>query len=277
MSNYRLEAFKKASFCRHFENQVYQAAQNKHIKFPFYLSAGQEYIPASIYTVLESKGIDANVFIQHRGHSHYLCKGADPVQLIDELLGRKTGCAGGMGGSASIHSHEKNIFGHDGLMGSQVPIAVGHAYQTRKPTIAVMGDASAEEDYVLGALGWASTKNLPILFIVEDNNLSILTEKKVRRNWEMDDIAKGFNMKASSLNDSPLVIEMFLKDYNFEYPMLLNINTTRKYWHAGAGKDDDYTTQYERELKSLGEEAQKIDEENKLLVEKLWQQQLEIQ
>ena len=42
-----------------------------------------------------------------------------------------------------------------------------------------MGDASAEEDYVLGALGWASTKKLPILFIVEDNNLSILTEKKL--------------------------------------------------------------------------------------------------
>ena len=41
-----------------------------------------------------------------------------------------------------------------------------------------MGDASAEEDYVLGALGWAATKKLPILFIVEDNNLSILTEKK---------------------------------------------------------------------------------------------------
>ena len=277
MSNYRLKAFKKASFCRHFENQVYQAAQNKHIKFPFYLSAGQEYIPASIYTVLESKGIDANVFIQHRGHSHYLCKGADPIQLIDELLGRKTGCAGGMGGSASIHSHEKNIFGHDGLMGSQVPIAVGHAYETRKPTIVVMGDASAEEDYVLGALGWASTKNLPILFIVEDNNLSILTEKKVRRNWEMDAVAKGFNMKASSLNDSPLVIEMFLKDYNFEYPMLLNINTTRKYWHAGAGKDENEFDRYENELKSLGDEGKKIDEENKLFIEKLWQQQLEIQ
>ena len=26
--------------------------------------------------------------------------------------------------------------------------------------------------------------------IIEDNNLSILTEKKVRRNWEMGDVAK---------------------------------------------------------------------------------------
>jgi TPP-dependent pyruvate/acetoin dehydrogenase alpha subunit len=277
MNEYKLKVFKKASFCRHFENQVYKAAQDKHIKFPFYLSAGQEYIPASIYTIFEEKGIDTNVFIQHRGHSHYLSKGADPIQLIDELLGRKTGCAGGMGGSASIHSHEKNIFGHDGLMGSQVPIAVGHAYQTRKPTIVVMGDASAEEDYVLGALGWASTKNLPILFIVEDNNLSILTEKKMRRNWDMDKIALGFNMKASNINDDPLTIEAFLKDYNFEYPMLLNINTTRKYWHAGAGMDDNYITRYEKELKELGVEAQKIDEQNKLFTEKLWQQQLEIQ
>ena len=277
MNKIKIEAFKKASLCRHFENQVYKVSQDKHIKFPFYLSAGQEYIPASIYTVLEEKGIDANVFIQHRGHSHYLCKGADPIQLIDELLGRKTGCAGGMGGSASIHSHEKNIFGHDGLMGSQVPIAVGHAYETRKPTIVVMGDASAEEDYVLGALGWASTKNLPILFIVEDNNLSILTEKKMRRNWEMDKIALGFRMEAANINDDPLVIEAFLKDYNFEYPMLLNIKTHRKYWHSGAGQDGNEFDRYENELKSLGDEGKKIDEYNKLFIEKLWQQQLEIQ
>jgi len=277
MNKFKLETFKKASLCRHFENQVYKVSQNKHIKFPFYLSAGQEYIAASIYTILEEKGIDTNVFIQHRGHSHYLCKGADPIQLIDELLGRKTGCAGGMGGSASIHSHEKNIFGHDGLMGSQVPIAVGHAYETRKPTIVVMGDASAEEDYVLGALGWASTKNLPILFIVEDNNLSILTEKKMRRNWEMDKIALGFRMEAANINDDPLVIEAFLKDYKFEYPMLLNIKTHRKYWHSGAGQDGNEFDRYENELKSLGDEGKKIDEENKLFIEKLWQQQLEIQ
>ena len=38
------------------KNKVYKIAQDKHIKFPFYLSAGQEYIPASIYTILEDKG-----------------------------------------------------------------------------------------------------------------------------------------------------------------------------------------------------------------------------
>jgi len=277
MKDYRLNAFNKASFCRHFENNVYQNVQKKNIKIPVYLSAGQEYIPASIYSILEEKGIEPNIFIQHRGHSHYLCAGADPIELIDELLGRKTGCAKGMGGSASIHSIKKNIFGHDGLMGSQVPIAVGHCYQTRKPTIVVMGDASAEEDYVLGAMGWASTKKLPILFIVEDNNLSILTEKRVRRNWEMSDVAKAFKMEGQNISDNPNIIYSALKNYNFEDPMLININTTRKYWHSGAGQDGDNFDRYENEKASIGVEADKIDLENKQLVEKLWQQQLEIQ
>jgi TPP-dependent pyruvate/acetoin dehydrogenase alpha subunit len=274
---YKLDIFKKASFCRHFENQVYENVQNKSIKIPVYLSAGQEYIPASIYTLLEEKNIKPNMFIQHRGHSHYLCAGANPIELIDELLGRKTGCANGMGGSASIQSIEKNIFGHDGLMGSQAPIAVGHCYHTRKPTIVVLGDASAEEDYVLGAIGWASTKNLPILFIVEDNNLSILTEKKVRRNWEMDEVAKGFKMKSHNISDSPEDIFNVLNNYNFENPMLLNINTTRKYWHAGAGQDGDYFDRYEDEMKKLGEEAFDIDLKNKQIVKDLWKKQLEIQ
>lgn len=276
MKNLQTKIFKKASFCRHFENQVYKNIQLKNIKFPAYISAGQEYIPASIHTIFEEKGIDTNLFIQHRGHSHYLSKGADPIQLIDELLGRKTGCANGMGGSASIHSYEKNIFGHDGLMGSQVPIAVGHCYETRKPTIVVIGDASSEEDYVLGALGWASTKNLPILFVVEDNNLSILTEKKMRRNWEMDDVAKAFKMKAHNIGDDPSEIEEVLTNYNFENPMLLNINTIRKYWHSGAGEDGDYFDRYEDQKRILGSEAEVIDKENINLTKKLWQQQLEI-
>jgi len=274
--SFKLNVFKKASFCRHFENQVYKNVQNKNIQIPVYLSAGQEYTPSSIATILEEKNIEPNIFIQHRGHSTYLSFGASPTKLIDELLGRKTGCAGGMGGSASIHSHEKNIFGHDGLMGSQVPIAVGHCYSTRKPTIVFMGDASAEEDYVLGAMGWASTKNLPILFIVEDNNLSILTEKKMRRNWEMDDIAKAFKMPGFDIEDNPETIKTFLNGV-FKGPMLLNIKTNRKYWHSGAGQDGDNFDRYENEMKEIGDEAIQIDLENKQLIEKLWQQQLEIQ
>ena len=277
MHDFRVEVFKRASLCRNFEQYVFDGIQNKMFKFPIYLSAGQEYISASIAEVMAEKNIEPNIFIQHRGHSTYLSFEAPIDKLIDELLGRKSGCAGGMGGSASIHSKEKNIFGHDGLMGSQVPISVGHCYQTEQPTIVYMGDASAEEDYVLGAMGWASTKNLPILFVVEDNNLSILTEKKVRRKWEMDDVAKAFGMKGIQTSDNPLEIKECLENV-FEGPMLLNINTHRKFWHSGAGIDDPNTfDRYEHEMSGLGKIAQKIHNETKEKVEQLWQKQLDKQ
>lgn len=277
MSEYRLNVFKRALLCRNFEKKVFDLIKLNTFKFPIYLSAGQEYIAASIAECLSLAKINPNIFIQHRGHSTYLSFEAPIEELIDELLGRKTGCSNGMGGSASIQSRLKNIYGHDGLMGSQVPIAVGHCYSTKKPTIVFMGDASAEEDYVLGALGWAATKKLPILFVVEDNNLSILTEKKVRRSWEMDDVAKSFGMNAFNINDDPHEIQEALASV-FASPLLINVNTHRKYWHAGAGIDDETIyDRYENEMKILGIKAQEIHEKTRLHVEELWQRTLEKQ
>jgi pyruvate dehydrogenase E1 component alpha subunit len=274
MNDYLSKVFDKISFCRHFENYVYEKVQDKTISIPVYLSAGQESTPCSIAVFLKDKNIEPNIFIQHRGHSTYLAFEAQPEKLIDELLGLKSGCSFGMGGSASIQSLEKNIFGHDGLMGSQVPISVGHCYETQHPTIVFMGDASAEEDYVGSAIGWASTKNLPILFVVEDNNLSILTEKKIRRNWNMHELAKGYKVSAYDIEDDPIVIADHLQDV-FNGPLLLNIRTVRKYWHAGAGVDGDYFDRYEWLKTKVDFDSSIIDEENKNKVEALWQSRLE--
>ncbi len=274
MEKYLLNVFSKMSFCRHFENYTYKKIQDKTIKFPVYLSAGQESTSSSIASCILEKNITPSIFIQHRGHSTYLAFEASPEKLIDELLGLETGCSFGMGGSASIQSIEKNIFGHDGLMGSQVPISVGHCYQTKQPTIVFMGDASAEEDYVGAAIGWASTKNLPILFVVEDNNLSILTEKKVRRNWNMHELAQAYKVEAYDIEDDPKEIYKHLENA-FIGPLLLNIRTIRKYWHSGAGIDGDYFDRYEWLKKILPADVSTIDEENKNKVEALWQSRLE--
>ena len=273
----RLEVFKRASLCRNFDEVVFEKLQDKTIAYPTYLSVGQEFISATIAQTVYGMGIEPDIFIQHRGHATYLSFDGDVIQLIDELLGRKSGCANGMGGSASIQSIDKNIYGHDGLMGSQVPIAVGSCYATRKPTIVFMGDSSAEEDYVFSSIGWAATKNLPILFVVEDNNLSILTEKSVRRNWTMDNVAEGFGVKGIDITDFPPDIYNCLGDV-FRKPLLLNINTIRKYWHAGAGIDDpNVFDRYEDEMNKLGDDAKEIHESNRKLVRELWQKQLEKQ
>lgn len=274
MNTFVEEVFNKISFCRHFENYVYKKIEDKTIKIPVYLSAGQESIPCSIATYVEKINVVPNIFIQHRGHSAYLAFDAPPEALVDELLGFETGCSFGMGGSASIQSHEKSIFGHDGLMGSQVPIAVGHCYETMHPTIVFMGDASAEEDYVGAAIGWASTKNLPILFVVEDNNLSILTEKKIRRNWNMHELAHAYKVEAYDIEDDPSTISNHMMNV-FKKPLLLNVRTVRKYWHAGAGIDGEYFDRYEWLKKSLLSDVSIIDQKNKNKVEQIWQSRLE--
>ena len=136
MKNYRLDVFKKASMCRHFENKVFQLSKEKVIKYPVYLSAGQEFISSSLSTIYNDLDLSPDIFIQHRGHSTYLAFGGSIELLILELLGDSKGCANGMGGSASIQCKEKKIYGHDGLMGNQIPIAVGSCFASRNQTIA---------------------------------------------------------------------------------------------------------------------------------------------
>jgi len=274
---FRLKTFEKASYCRHFEEQVVKNLKNKKINIPTYVSSGQEFIAASIATICEDLKIKPWIFAQHRGHSIYIAFGGDKAKLIDELLGKKTGTTRGMGGSASIHSKDINMFGHDGLMGSNGPIGVGACFASQKPTIVFLGDAAAEEDYVLGGLGWASTKKIPLITVVEDNNLSILTEKKVRRNWEMADVAKSFKMQSYNIDDDPIDLLKHSENF-FKEPCLLNINTHRIYWHAGPGKDSEDTfDRYEEQKKLLGNEAIEIDKKIKIEIENLWKKQLEKQ
>ena len=267
---YLWEVFKKTSINRNFELNVFQYVKEKKINLPTYLSAGQETISASIATICKKKNIKPLIFGQHRCHSLYLSFGGSIDKLILELLGSPQGCSFGMGGSASIHSKKINMYGHDGHMGTQVPIGTGACFESKKPTVVFMGDASAEEDYVLGALGWASTKKLPILFIVEDNNLSILTEKKIRRNWNMHDVAKSFKMKGFNISDNPKEIIKYEKFF-FKEPTLLNINTNRLFWHSGAGVDSDKIfDRYKSLFKIFGEKSINFDNKTKIQMKSKW-------
>jgi TPP-dependent pyruvate/acetoin dehydrogenase alpha subunit len=271
------EIYRRADLCRCFEEETYRQLEAKSVRIPVYLSAGQEYISATLSVALQTLGVyERQIFIQHRGHSTYLSFGGDIDGLVLELLG-EVGCANGMGGSASIHSISANIYGHDGLMGSQGPIAVGMAYANRMPTICFSGDAAAEEDYFLASLGWASTKGLPIIFVIEDNNLSILTEKKLRRNWELDAVARGFQMTSFSVDDDPEIILGCLDEETiFSGPLLLNIRTNRLFWHSGAGIDShkifdrhaDFGVRFSDEFRAS------VREKNQNIVSSAWQRHL---
>lgn len=271
-----LEIFKRTCFNRHFEFEAKKVHDRGLMKLPIYLSVGQEHIPAAIASVFP----DCLIFAQHRAHSVYLSFGGDPAQLIDELLHRPTGCAGGMGGSASIHCPQIGMFGHSGFMGDQVPIAVGAALGSGKPVLTIMGDAAAEEDYIYGALGFAVTKKLPVLFVCEDNDLSILTRTAVRRSWTICGLAQGLGLPAVDITDDPWLIAHHVKTLAAQLPALINIRTCRGLWHAGTGCDGppewDRFALIKETLSGLGLAAEMaaIESESERTVKDLWEKQL---
>lgn len=229
--SWSLEMWRRASWARAFECQVRKAMQEGRITIPTYLSVGTEFIASALSMVCG----EWPLFAQHRAHAHYLCRGGGPAALRDELLGLDSGCARGMGGSASIHDPRRRMFGHSGLMGDQVPVAAGYALANGERTLTIMGDASAEEDYVSSTFGYAATKQIPLLFIVEDNDLSILTTTSVRRSWSIVDVASAYGLAAVDIADDPWLIAHHAR--TVPLPALINIRCCRHLWHAGAGVD----------------------------------------
>lgn len=260
-----LDVYKQCCFNRAYEYEVATALNDKVVVPPVYLSVGTEYIPVILKKALQKNKIEvAHIFAQHRCHSYYLTFFDKAKELGFELCGDVRGCNRGQSGSASISNTDGKIkmWGHSGLLGDQVPIAAGYAHASKEVVICVMGDAAAEEDYVLGALGYAVTKKCPILFLCEDNNLSLLTTKAERRSWDIENITRAMGIqtdvcKLQTGSQGLLYEYSVLSDalYNVSRycrPAFVSIEVCRHLWHAGSGTDGeprlDYLKEFEHSL-----------------------------
>ena len=268
------EMFEKMCLVHFFEQGAIRAVKNKKIVSNIYLSTGQE----SLAAALSMRTFNYQVFTQHRSHDFYLSFGASPEKLRDELMGLPSGSSQGKAGSNCLQCHEGgiSIFGHHGLIGENVPQAVGAALGNGKKTLAVFGDGSAEEDYVLASLGFAASNKLPVLFICVDNDLSILTPIHVRRKWNITDVARAFGMPAVDIADSPWAIINQLDSLTPNLPALINCRVCRGYWHVGIGVDGapewDRFSMVKEELIQLGQEkaVNEIQTRVQFEMEKLW-------
>jgi pyruvate dehydrogenase E1 component alpha subunit len=273
---FSLELFRRANFSHQYEKKVAEAWEKKLFAIPIYLSLGTEYNAAAFSLVCK----DWRIFAQHRGHSTYLSFGGKPEALRDELLGLPTGCSGGMSGSNAIQGREIKMYGHSGLMGEQVPIACGAAYASRQPCLTICGDASVEEDYIYPSLGWAATEKLPVLFVCEDNDLSILTKVEARRNWSPVEVAKGIGITAVDITDDPWLIAHHVQQMSKNMPGFINIRSVRVLWHSGPGVDgapewDRYKITNQKLINlGLKSEMDKIEADNKEKVNSIWQSAL---
>ena len=268
----RLKILERASLCRHFENEIFQLIKKNKIKFPVYFSAGQEYVACSLGILFSIKKLAPFLFGQHRSHSIYVGFNGDLEKLAYEFLGSKKGCTYGMGGSLSIHSEKIKMFGHDGFMGSNVCLAVGASFSTKRPSIVFIGDAAFEEDYVLASISWIAKKKIPILIVVEDNNFAITTSKKERRDWTVKNIGKAFNIDSYDIKDNPISIFKILGSYKFEKPLILNVHTNRLFWHSGAGIDErkNIFDRLDSEVKNLGVDGSMIFKKTQFKIKKIF-------
>lgn len=272
-SKFSLELYNRGNFSRQFELKVKEKADEGFIKGPIYLSIGTEFNSAALSLALN----EPLIFGQHRAHALYLSFGGDPEPLRDELLGLETGCSKGIGGSCCIQNKDINMFGHSGLLGEQVPLAVGACFAKKQLTLTIFGDAAIEEDYVAPALGWAVTHQLPIVFICEDNDLAVLTKTEDRRSWKAVDLANSLDMYAIDITDDPWLIAYHVKKISESgKPGFINIRTVRGIWHAGTGVDEN--SEWNRyqlvvdELVSMGlsKGIKKIDSYNNEKVDLIW-------
>lgn len=269
-----LKIFHRMCISRYFDLGVVEAVKNKKITIPIYLSLGQESIAAAMSIVIP----DYMIFAQHRCHATYLSFGGDPVKLRDELLGLSSGSSGGRAGSNCLQYHDNGVsmFGHHGLIGENVPLGVGAALGSHKPTVCFFGDGAAEEDYVFSAMGFAVSMKLPVLFVCEDNDLSILTPVKDRRNWNMTKVATGLGMATAECSDDPWTIVHETERLTENLPAYIDCYTCRANWHVGIGSDGppewDRFSLVKSELIKMNLESQiiSIEEQAQQTMGELW-------
>lgn len=151
--------------------RVAELYPEQEMRCPTHLSIGQEAVAVGVCANLRK---DDYVFSFHRCHAHYLAKGGELRRLVAELYGKKTGCAGGVGGSMHLVAPDVGFMGASSIVAGTIPIATGTALASvmqgsDRVSVAFFGDAGVEEGTFHETLNFASLKNLPVIFVCENN------------------------------------------------------------------------------------------------------------
>lgn len=142
-----------------------------------HLSIGQEAIAAGASSAITRNDYLLNT---HRGHGHFLAWGGDLNHMMAEFLGKENGYCRGRGGSMHIADVESNNLGANGIVGGNLPIAVGVGLsikirKTDQVALTLFGDGAANEGAFHESLNMASIWNLPIIYLCENNLYAMST------------------------------------------------------------------------------------------------------
>ena len=140
-----------------------------------HLSAGQEPVAAGVCAHLTT---DDAVTATHRPHHLAIAHGMDLRAMAAEIFGRETGLGRGRGGHMHLFDPATH-FSCSGIIAEGYPPALGQAFAFRQRgtrdriAVAVTGEGAANQGAFHESLNLAALWQLPVVFVVEDNDWAI--------------------------------------------------------------------------------------------------------
>ncbi len=167
---------------RALENNISNLLGRAVLKGASHLYAGQEAVAVGAVSVLRD---DDLITSTHRGHGHAHAHGDSAARtpeakqehynkMMAEVLGKSGGYCQGKGGSMHIADVEHGNLGATGIVGGNIPVAVGAALAqkiqgTDRVVLCFFGDGASNTGNFHEALNMSSLWDLPVVFVVENN------------------------------------------------------------------------------------------------------------
>jgi pyruvate dehydrogenase E1 component alpha subunit len=212
----------------------------------------------------------------YRDHGHMLACGMDPKGVMAELTGREGGYSKGKGGSMHMFSKEKHFYGGHGIVGAQVPLGAGLAFADKylgnaNVSFTYFGDGAANQGQVYETYNMAELWNLPVVFVIENNQYAMGTSMKRSTKspslWERG-AAYGIQGEAVDGMDVQAVKAAAIKAVAVcragNGPYILEMNTYR---YRGHSMSDPAKYRTREEVQKMRDEKDPIDHVRDLLLQ----------
>jgi len=136
-----------------------------------HLAVGQEALALGIASTLKPTDVLAGTY---RSHAIALALGLTPHSVLGEIMGKATGCCGGVGGSMHMCDTSVGLLPTSAIIGGGMPIAAGAAlaFQVQKSKnvgVALFGDGATNIGAFHESLNLAAIWKLPVIFICDNN------------------------------------------------------------------------------------------------------------
>jgi 2-oxoisovalerate dehydrogenase E1 component len=234
---------------------------------------------ASVYALDRDKDW---VLPYYRDMGVALAWGFEPVEIFLGVFAKKDDP---MSGGRQLPSHwsdpDRRVFTQSSVIGSQFPHAAGiaHGLKTRgEGAIAVVygGEGATSEGDWHEAMNWAGIHDLPLIFIIENNQYAISVPSHEEVAGRIADRAQGYGFPGHYIDgNDPLIVlstmqEAVARARSGEGPTLIEAETYRYYAHTSDDNDALYRTKEEVERWRKRDPVTKLNQyliENRLLTE----------